>query len=227
VYLIAGMNRSGSTWLFNAVRLLLARAGAPDLAAGWVDDRAELLRHRTPVLKVHAFDPDLMARRWPCAVLVSHRDPRDVVASMARKFGCEPTADLARHIMGEYWRWARHALYDMRYETMMADGPGEVARVARALGLRDVDCAAVLADINALGSDAATQPPTTAADGFDRTSLLHPGHVTDGRHGSWRDQLPPDVAEQIELEFAEWMERRGYDRSPAAPARPVPVSQPH
>jgi hypothetical protein len=142
---------------------------------------------------------------------------------MARKFGSEPTVGLARHIMGEYWQWARHAVYDMRYETMMADGLGEVRRVAAALGLHGADCAGVLAEIDALGSAAAATAEKDGAAGggggaYDPSSLMHPGHVTDGRHGSWREQLPANVAEEIEREFGEWMERRGYGRAAVAAA---------
>jgi hypothetical protein len=50
------MYRSGSTWLYNAVRLILQRAGTPDLAAGLISDRKKLLAHANTVIKVHGFD---------------------------------------------------------------------------------------------------------------------------------------------------------------------------
>ena len=85
IYVCAGMYRSGSTWLHNAVRLILARAGAPGLAAGWIANKDFLLTHETSVVKVHAFEEDLAGREG-AIVLTSHRDLRDIMASLQRKF---------------------------------------------------------------------------------------------------------------------------------------------
>jgi hypothetical protein len=43
IYICAGMPRSGSTWLFNVVRVLLKHGGAPDVAGGYVAQADELL----------------------------------------------------------------------------------------------------------------------------------------------------------------------------------------
>src|SRR5262245_15346631 len=71
--LSAGMPRSGSTWLFNAARLLLRQTVAPDeLGSGWVGDWARLPKRPWLLLKVHEYDA-FLARRAR-AILYSYRD---------------------------------------------------------------------------------------------------------------------------------------------------------
>ncbi|HZZ42176.1 MAG TPA: sulfotransferase domain-containing protein [Tepidisphaeraceae bacterium] len=206
LYLISGMNRSGSTWLFNAVRLLLARHDSPDLGSGWIAERNTLLQHRTTLIKVHEYDASLLSERWPCAVLVSHRDPRDVVASMSRKFQLEPSVNLARYIVDQYRLWSRHAIYDMSYETMITEPLAELQRVATLLGLPTTHCSEILAELDELRRSITTTQPA----GVDSTTLLHPGHITDGRPNSWQDQIPPALAADIEQDLHPWMISHGY-----------------
>lgn len=210
LYLIAGMNRSGSTWLFNATRLLLRHAGAPDLAAGWIDDRDALLQHQTPLIKVHLYDPTLL--RQPFVVLTSHRDLRDVAASMARKFAIEPTMDMVHFYFEQYRLWADHAQFDMRYETMRADPLAEVHRVAAAL---DVPLDLATAQRIVAEIDASTNAIQADSRGYDPVSLLHDQHITDGRPGSWREQIGIELADRIYETYAAWMQAEGY--SPATP----------
>ncbi len=209
LYLVAGMNRSGSTWLYNVVRLLLARSGAPDLAAGWVEDREKLLKHRTAVVKVHIFDPSLLIE--PYMVLTSHRDLRDVAASLARKFKLPASVEMTRYVFNQYRRWAELARFDMCYEAMIADAPAMVGQVAAALGV-EVDATAqaeVAAEV-----DAAKRSIRADTRGFDPQTLLHTGHITDGRPGSWREDLSPERADEIVKGFRSWMELQGYLSDP-------------
>jgi hypothetical protein len=204
-YLIAGMNRSGSTWLYNVVRLLLVRAGAEDLGAGWVDDRGELLRHRTVVLKVHVFDPTLLVE--PYVVLTSHRDLRDVAASLARKFKLPATLEMTRFVFEQYERWAELARFDMRYEDMLIDPAKMVGRVADAIGL-----AVGAGEITTIADEVELSKTTIRADsrGFDPKSLLHAGHITNGRPGSWTNEVSGELARQIVATFGSWMRAHGY-----------------
>jgi hypothetical protein len=53
---------------------------------------------------------------------------------------------------------------------------------------------------------------------YDPVNLLHKGHITDGRHGSWKGVLPDGCVAAIEKEFRGWMALRGY----LAPAEASP-----
>ena len=57
--LIAGMKRSGSTWMYNAVRLMLKDAGK-DVYGCWIDDYDESNTAEFHVVKTHKWDKDLV-----------------------------------------------------------------------------------------------------------------------------------------------------------------------
>jgi hypothetical protein len=209
IYVCAGMYRSGSTWLYNAVRLILAHAGTPELAAGWITEKERLLRAANAVIKIHAFDAELVAR--PAIVLTSHRDLRDVAASLARKFGREFSLAPLRETVASHAQWARVAALDLRYEDLLADKKGPLERVAAALRLPDAALAALPFDAIAREVEGEKfEEGRATALRYDAVNLLHDGHVTDGRHGSWQTTLAPVAVAAIEREFRPWLAARGY-----------------
>jgi hypothetical protein len=201
IVLSAGMPRSGSTWLFNAARLLLRRAEGDGLSSGWVGDWPSLQQGRTVLLKLHDFDAPLVRRAD--VVLYSYRDVRDVLASSKRKFGTPPSVEAAKRLLEHDRRWRQAARLVMRYESMLADPAAVVKELAEVLEIRNVNSAAVVEEIRALDASA-------TAGGYDRETLLHPGHVTDGRHGSWDGWLDGDLLRQVETECGDWMTANGY-----------------
>jgi len=209
IYVCAGMYRSGSTWLYNAVRLILQCAGTPDLAAGLISDRKKLLAHANTVIKVHGFDTGLISPG--SIVLTSHRDLRDVAASLVRKFGSEAPLASLRETVDHHAKWTRVAAFDLRYEDLLKDEKGQVERVAGALrlpaaALAGLDYAALAHEIGREKFDA----KRSTAERYDAVNLLHDGHVTDGRHGSWSGTLSAAEIRAIEREFWPWLTKRGY-----------------
>ncbi|HZQ48273.1 MAG TPA: hypothetical protein VFC07_14750 [Verrucomicrobiae bacterium] len=203
------MPRSGSTWVYNAVRLLLLNAGVPDLAAGWVEDKALLLAHDNPIIKVHSFDAELALRAD--VVLTSHRDLRDVAASLQRKFKTPFSTQLLHQMMADYGKWSQLAAYDLHYEDLLTDRAGELKKIACALKLPSsivarFPYAEILKEVD---GEQFSRGRSTAL-GHDSINLLHEGHITDGRHGSWKDFLPPEVVAAIENEFQGWMVAKRY-----------------
>ncbi len=122
IVLCAGTYRSGSCWLFNAVRLMMPQAG---LFTGFLDTRQTLLEAEyadNAVLKVHAH------RQWAVGkadiILTSHRHPVDVYAS-ARVYAGRPANEaLIDGSLVEYMRrWRGLAHYDVAYEYMVQYEP--------------------------------------------------------------------------------------------------------
>ncbi len=223
LYVCAGMPRSGSTWLYNAVRLLLESAEVPGLAAGWTADREGLLAHKNPVIKIHAFDRGLALRNG--LVLTSHRDLRDVAASLLRKFKDHFSMQTLRLLVEDHAQWARIAVFDLRYEDLLTDKTGQLRRVAQALQLP----AATLARLpyesiaQSIDSEKFNRERRAGDLAHDRVNLLHEGHITDGRHGSWEGTLSPEIVRLIEEWFRPWLEARGYlQLKPALPAAATP-----
>jgi len=43
-----------------------------------------------------------------------------------------------------------------------------------------------------------------------RENLLHPNHITDGRHGSWHGILNENLVRQLESDYEWWFKLNGY-----------------
>lgn len=233
--LSAGMPRSGSTWLYNALRLLLLERhpGPGQLACGWVGDLARLPPAPCRLVKLHEYDATLAAQA--SFVVWSFRDLRDAMASQFRKFGTPPTLGLADYLIAQDARWTARADHVMRYEDLLSDPAGEVQRLAQALDLHLGAAASETAD--SVGADASLGAPGAQAslstaraqalvdtlarlsydsdgprnDTYNELTLLHRGHVTDGRAGSWPQGLPAALEREIAERHATWFAARGYD----------------
>ena len=203
------MCRSGSTWLYNAVRLLAKHARVSGLAAGWITDRKKLLAHKNTVIKIHEFDAALASPKN--VILTSHRDLRDVAASLSRIFKMVFSIDALRATVAAHDKWSRVADFELHYEDLLGDQMRELQRLARALRLPDavvrrIDLPQVLEE---LSREKFTEERSTRQR-FDSVNLLHDGHITDGRHGSWEGILSAEAVGSIEREFRPWLEKRGY-----------------
>jgi hypothetical protein len=218
IYLCAGMPRSGSTWLFNAVRLLLKYAGAPDLAGGYVGQSEELLTHRTALIKLHPFHPELAARAD--VILTTHRDLRDVSASMQRHYQRGYSAADMNEWVRSQVRWSQVAAYDLHYENLLVDKLAEIKKIAAALKLPPATLDALPYETVAGEIDGEKfKRRFSESTAYDAVNLLHEGHITDGRHGSWEGVLSAPCLAAIEKEFRGWMTLRGYLASPVPVAR--------
>jgi hypothetical protein len=208
-YICAGMYRSGSTWLYNAVRLILKNAGVSGLAAGWIADKDRLLLGENVVIKAHTFDHTLVSSRT--VVLTSYRDLRDVAASICRKSKRPFAMARLRETVESHARWFRIAAFDLRYENLLIDKRSELQKIVHALRLPGDTVRRLSLDLilQQIESEKFCEERATPA-GHDAVNLLHKGHITDGRHGSWTTALSNEVINSIEEEFCVWLTKRGY-----------------
>jgi hypothetical protein len=202
IVLSAGMPRSGSTWLFNAARLLLRERS--DVSSGWVGEWTNLPRQPTMLVKVHDFDPVLA--KHARVVLYSYRDIRDALASSKRMFRTEPTLEAARQWLQWDHHWRSRADCMFRYESAQADPLDAIERLAQALDIPVADPELIQRELMRVEF----QPRRSGPGQYDRESLLHPGHITDGRHGSWKGWLSPALLQQIERECGDWLVANHY-----------------
>lgn len=219
IYICAGMVRSGSTWQFNAVRFLLQRGGASDIVGGFISVGDELLAHQTVIIKTHEFYPSLAAKAD--VVLTAHRDLRDVAASMQRKFQTKLSSGLVRGWVKRHIKWSQFASYDLHYENLLEDKLSELKKIASVLKLpqpvlNELPYESILDEIEGLKFN----KRRSKLDPSDTVNLLHDGHVTDGRHGSWKGVIPEELVVSIEKECRGWMISKGYLPAPAAMSSP-------
>lgn len=195
-----GMQRSGSTWLFNVVRLIVSEnTAASEFAAGWHLDSPTL--KAVSVLKVHGVRMDLLSRAR--IVLYSYRDIRDAIASRRRIWGTPPTMELANAWVSECDFFEDRADFVMRYESMITDPTGTVSQVANTLGY-SVDSQSIVEQVAALPN------PGEGHGVHHPVSLLHRGHVTNGKPMQFREELPDSLLAEIERVHADWLLTRGY-----------------
>lgn len=175
IVLIAGMPRSGSTWSFNAARLLLLRGGAP-VQAAWIEDYDPDLPAETHLVKAHepgqvGFDPDLVFTNW--------RPIPDCLASLIRMGWLSEEPDrirrAARHQEKTYQHWNARSDHEVRHDDILSRPASVVAAMARRLGvpLEEGASQAVARELAALKAPEAGH--------YDPMTLLHPGHRGGGR----------------------------------------------
>lgn len=169
--LVAGVPRSGSTWVFNVARLLLEKS-YPQVTAKWCTDYDPQDQAPAHLVKVHRPEEaeGLVADR----VLTSRRDQAGCIASLVRMGWAKMTeADIwaaaERHeFMYNYWK-TRSDL-EVAYDRILSDPASEIIAISTVLGLTiTVEQAAALAE-----DLARLSPP--AQGRYDPVTLLHPGH---------------------------------------------------
>lgn len=215
--LSAGMPRSGSTWLYNAIRLALGSTPgiSGQLSAGWIGDVDRLPRRKLLLLKLHAYN-EVWARQ-SIVSFYSYRDIRDVVASQSRKFAPPPNIlGFVDRVVTSHEYWMQKASYSMRYEDMLAAKAGILSRVLhhlhecgianRAKGHLHRNETDLLEALASLQYDSDGQKNGR----YNEVNLYHRGHITDGRHGSWNTTLEASVAAEIVHKYQWWFVKYGY-----------------
>lgn len=202
---IAGMRHSGSTALFNIVRLALERQRVEFVSLYSEGVRSEHLDDPdAPLLliKTHEFRDDVAAQAD--VVITTRRDLRDSVASakrrefpMLERLG--GAVEYAKYNRALHDIWREHSNYEFVYESYMASPLAETERLLRFLGLGDADIEAIHEEVTSLPQDQY------------HTSLLSPTHITDPeRLLTFEDTLSEADLVRINSEHSYWLKRYGY-----------------
>ena len=209
VILSAGMQRSGSTWLYNATRLLLMHSPSTREISGhgWIGDLSLLPQKRIMLIKIHDFSEKMFHLDLPKIILYSYRDIRDALASSKRKWNHEPSMELADRLIQNDQQWRNHAHFIMRYESMMNEPQGTLRELSNILKINDDgNIQEIITQIDALKyENTGNKNPL-----YHMENLLHKGHITDGRHGSWKGILDDALLEQIQRKYREWFIQNDY-----------------
>lgn len=225
-----GMKRSGSTLQFQLAAHLVEMAGLGQ-RVGWTAEFAEAkqLYGAQPgwkVYKNHNHSPDIAAEfaAGRAKGVYVYRDLRDVFVSFMHKqeapFERLWQRDILREVVQNHALWTEQAgVLVSRYETMMDDVAGEVARIADHLGIALADGQAqAIADEYSIDRQKARIGSVTdvqALDGrtvFDKHSLLHGNHISEGegQAGQWRTVLTADQIGLVEARYGAWLVAQGY-----------------
>lgn len=203
---MAGMHRSGTTWLFNVLRLLVCEGG--NCYCVFVQDFDPRQMRAVNVVTAHRFDGDLV--RMADVLLLTHRDVRDVVASAVRIGILEPRREvvlswLDNMVEWEYERWRPYANLDITYWEAQFDRTTWIRKVAEAIGVTADEARAsrIRDEVETIGLGSRT------LERYDPVTHLHPRHVTNGVPGTFGETLSPDIVEAIERRFPGYVYLRG------------------
>ena len=199
----AGMHRSGSTLLYNVLRMILSQDSTVYSAfLNLSYDAAEAAEYDHQVIKVHRFNSAVA--KTADFIFMTRRDLRDVAASSVRhkKLSPLPTPTVVycvKVMRREHDPWLPHVSMVIPYHLMMQDKVKCIRRIAAMLK-QEVNAAEVHASVEALKS----------TNMFDPVTQLHPNHITDGRVGSYRETLPQASVDAINLRCKSWLKKYGY-----------------
>lgn len=192
------MPRSGSTLVFNALRLLLESDPDCDLQSAWVRDARNLPRAETYLIKTHGMN---VIDAWRASRIVySYRDPRVALVSMCRKFNTEPSIGFVRNWVRDFEFAKERADLMVRYETMIKDVPATVSMLAEVISVKT--------DVERIAADLANIQGTIGVT--DKKTLMHGDHATSTMDNDWRTYFCEDLKAQIADEFGPWLEQHGY-----------------
>jgi hypothetical protein len=209
LYLAAGIPRSGSTWLFNALRLLL-QIRYTNVYSSWIGDFVKPRSYSADaiLLKLHSPDQEWAARTQN--IFTSHRDLRDIAIS-SRDMGWVHDAQAmfatARSARAHHEYWARHALLDISYYDIVASPTDVLIALADVCEI-EVSRMAVESLNTQLSSLACKEARSRS---YDVENLMYPGHRFDGKPGRFQNALPREIAEEIWVQNRGWMEKMGYE----------------
>lgn len=203
---IAGMRHSGSTALFNLVRLGCIYTGY-DVISGYSEAKGfveQVKSSQDPaIVKTHEMRDDVL--KASSMILTTKRDLRDTVASAVRR-----NFPLLKRIGGpkEYAKynrmlheiWAPYSNYEFDYEAYRKEPLAVATEIFELLGL-SLSCV----------EDVVRATENLPVNQYE-TTLLSPTHITDPeRTMSFEDTLAESVIEEIERNHRSWLERNGYD----------------
>jgi hypothetical protein len=231
--------KSGNTWARVLIANLLSPNKPADfrmINQLVPDPEADTKRHfarmpRPRVIKSHfVFDPN-----YPRVIYIV-RDPRDVVISeyhyqrKTRKIDDHYPLEeyVRRFIKGETYRgnasWGEHVaswlitrdgdprFLLVRYETLLSDTVGELARIATFLGIStSPQRLAEVAELSSADRMRELEAKQSSASSLMKGSRKDVPFVRAAKSGGWRSDLPEPLVEKMEAAWSPLMRRLGYE----------------
>jgi len=160
---IAGIKRSGSTWLFNAVRLMCEKKGSVYYDGAY----REGVDVDYYIMKKHPFKLQLAQRAD--VILTSDRDRDEIRASLCRFYGVKGMK--MNGMIRALKEWNQHSSYCMQYEEMIKDKRKVLMDIKRALRFDN------RVDINQIELELEDIQPPIDKD-YDPKTFLFKNHIT-------------------------------------------------
>lgn len=205
IIVVAGMRHSGSTALFNILRLAFRQRNI-DCISGYSEKlnipSVYSKNFQVCLVKTHELRDDVLDHAD--LVITSIRDLRNSVASaVRRKFKMLEklggSIEYAKYNRSLHDLWYEYSNYQFNYEDFVVDPHLEIELLLKVIGL-------ARCDVNYLTRSVLSLP----VDNYE-TTLLSPSHITDpDRRLSYEDTLTREEIDQIESQNGRWLRSHGY-----------------
>jgi hypothetical protein len=190
--IIAGMRSSGSTWLYNVVRLGFSQNFNAGYGVG-----INFPNH-LKVIKKHDFNRSYIdSNRF---VMMSVRDPRDMAASAIRRKIAAEVHSFLETEERNYNDWKPYIGMEVRYEDVVTQPILTIDKILKTIGSK---CRAI--DIEKKVSS------LTLPKNHDLLTQLWHNHKTNGKLNSYMETLSGSTVCEIEKRHAKFIEDTGYD----------------
>jgi len=171
--LSAGLYRSGSTWQFNAIRLILKNSGVSYYSC-WEQDYNPDNPAKYHLVKVHRFRKTLF--NSANYVFTSFRDLDEIKVSMFRRAQLNPRPEFKNETRYNYisiyildlLKYQSKSNYLLWFPHIKGQPKEEIKGMADVLGL-DVDPRKINIELKTM---------KVPEEGFDPVTLLHSNHIT-------------------------------------------------
>ncbi len=203
---IAGMRHSGSTALFNILRLALKKSGIEVLSGYSERLDIESVTKKTAqvcLIKTHELRDDVLQQAT--VIITTRRDLRNTVASaVRRKFAMVEriggVIEYAKYNRSLFEQWDNFSQYQFNYENFMEAPIAAIKQLLVALGVSNVNAEAIYKEIMTLPTDQYN------------TTLLSPTHITDPkRMQNYKTTLTSEQIEAIEQQHSYWLKKYKYN----------------
>lgn len=189
--IVVGMRSSGSTWLYNVVRLGFSQ----NINSGYGSD-PNFPSHLT-VIKKHDFSKNYVdGKRF---VIMSVRDPRDMAASAIRRNIASDSKSFLDIEYRNYMNWKPYVNMEIRYEDIVYQPVSLVEKILRAIGSEK--------DPVDVEKQVANLPLPQHHDIL--TQLWH-NHRTNGKVNSYMETFNGNTVSEIEKTHREFILATGY-----------------
>lgn len=210
---IAGMRRSGSTLSYQISCALCKNEDGPRLV--WKLPKGAENSARWHVVKTHRYHPEMLSEieNGKIRVIVTIRDPRDVVTSMM-SLSEDISFDMALNKINweinqyESWLSGTSKLSVFRYEDFYNNLEVLITGISNVIGIKTSNNKIVeLSERFSFNNNKIRSQEIVKTE----SDFMFPGHTQDGIVGKWKVLLENDQVEKIEETIGKkWFEDNNY-----------------
>lgn len=201
LFLADGMPRSGSTLVYNYLRLCLTERYGPTVESGWIGDIKEFPSAEAYCVKAHGVSRLLYSRaKFSC---YTYRDLRVALVSGLRKFGRKPNIATCQSFIRKDQLARKHATIVFKYEEILANKRVTIERLIDALEVNTTS--------STIEEALSRQITLGISEGErQRDTQMHGGHATGTKDGDWRDVLDGEFLSELHDKYSWWFEANDY-----------------